>query len=104
MNKIIRWIKLSLSIVIMAGMILSPGLVFAADTNHKPITQELITLVKKDPKIRNMLEASIAEAAKINPDKKTNPVQNLSSFIILLTRPQIYLRRIYWKIPTILFR
>lgn len=59
MNKIIRWMKLYLSIVIMAGMILSPGLVFAVDTNHKPITQELITLVKKDPKIRNMLEASI---------------------------------------------
>lgn len=86
MNKIIRWMKLYLSIVIMAGMILSPGLVFAADTNHKPITQELITLVKKDPKIRNMLEASIAEAAKINPDKKTNPVQNLLEYYDFLDK------------------
>ena len=86
MNKIIRWMKLYLSIVIMAGMILSPGLVFAADTDHKPITQELITLVKKDPKIRNMLEASIAEAAKINPDKKTNPVQNLLEYYDFLDK------------------
>ena len=86
MNMIVRWMKLYLSIVIMAGMILSPGLVFAADTDHKPITRELITLVKKDPKIRSMLEASIAEAAKINPDKKTNPVQNLLEYYDFLDK------------------
>jgi phosphatidylserine decarboxylase precursor len=86
MNMIIRWMKLYLSIVIVAGMILSPGLVFAADTDHKPITRKLISLVKKDPKIRSMLEASIAEAAKINPDKKTNPVQNLSEYYDFLDK------------------
>ena len=61
-------------------MVLPASAVFAEDDSHKPITRELINLVEKYPEIRNMLEASIAEAKKINPDPKTNPVQNLSDY------------------------
>lgn len=62
------------------------GSVIAVDINHKPITQELITLVKEDSRLQRMLETSIAEAAKINPDKKTNPVRNLSIYYDFLDK------------------
>lgn len=48
--------------------------------NHKAITQDLIGLIEKNPEIGNMLEVSIAKAKEINPDPKTNPVQNLSDY------------------------
>ncbi len=48
--------------------------------NHKAITQDLIGLIEKNPEIGNMLEMSIAKAKEINPDPKTNPVQNLSDY------------------------
>ena len=72
--------RLFLAIIILLGMIFPASVVFAEDNSHKPITRELINLVEKYPEIRNMLEASIAEAKKINPDPKTNPAQNLSDY------------------------
>lgn len=36
--------------------------------------------MEKNPEVWNMLEASIAEAKKINPDLKTNPVQSLTDY------------------------
>jgi len=53
---------------------------------HKPITMELINLVEKNAEIRNMLETSIAEARKINPDPKTNPVQSLPDYYDFIDR------------------
>jgi len=47
---------------------------------HKPITQELITLLEKHPEVKEMIKTSIAKAKEINPDPKTNPVQNLSDY------------------------
>jgi phosphatidylserine decarboxylase precursor len=76
-------IKVFLAIIILAGMIFPAGAVFA---EHKPITQELMNLVKEKPEIRNMLDASIARARKINPDPKTNPVQNLSEYYDFIDR------------------
>ncbi len=86
MKKIIDRIKLLFAIVILAGMILPASTVFSEEKNHKPITRELINLVEKNPEIRNMLEASIAEAKKINPDSKTNPVQSLSEYYDFIDR------------------
>jgi len=80
MKKIIDRMKLIFAIVICAGMIFPASTVFSADNNHKQITRELINLVETNPEIRNMLESSIAEAKKINPDPKTNPVQSLSEY------------------------
>ena len=86
MKKIIDRMKLIFAIVILAGMILPASTVFSEDKNHKQITRELISLVGTNPEIRNMLEASIAEAKKINPDSKTNPVQSLSEYYDFIDR------------------
>lgn len=74
MKKVINSMKLIFTIVILAGMIFPAGTTFSENNNHKQITQELINLVKENPEIRNMLERSMEEAKKINPDPKTNPV------------------------------
>ncbi len=86
MKKIIYKIALYFSIILLALMILPANAVFAEEDNHKPITQELINLVEKNPEIRDMLEASIAEAKKINPDLKTNPVQSLTDYYDFIDR------------------
>ncbi len=86
MEKIIDRMKLLFAIVILAGMILPASTVFSEDKNHKQITRELINLVGTNPEIRNMLEASIAEAIKINPNSKTNPVQSLSEYYDFIDR------------------
>ncbi|MFQ5953062.1 MAG: hypothetical protein ACE5JK_06630, partial [Candidatus Omnitrophota bacterium] len=70
MKKMIYSMKLCLAIMILAGMILPTSTVFARNAEHKPITRELMNLVEKNPEIGSMLEASIAEAKKINPDPK----------------------------------
>ncbi len=59
---------------------------FADEANHKPITKELISLLESNPKIGDMLEKSIAEAKKDNPDPKTNPVQSLSDYYDFVDR------------------
>jgi len=80
MKNLIYRTKLVLAITILAVLIFPANAVFAEDDNHKPITQELIKLVEENPEIGNMLETSIAEAKKINPDPKTNPAQSLSEY------------------------
>ncbi len=50
------------------------------ENSHKAITQDLIKLIDERPEIGVMLEESIAKAKEINPDKQTNPVQNLSDY------------------------
>jgi len=73
-------VRLFFVILLLTGLFIPAYPVFAKGTNHKQITQDLINLLKNNPEIRTMPEASIAEAKKINPDPKTNPVQNLSDY------------------------
>ena len=80
MKKILDRLKVVFALMILAGTILAANIVFSADNNHKQITRELIALVETNPEIRNMLEASIAEAKKSNPDPQTNPVQSVSEY------------------------
>jgi len=80
MKKVINRTKFIFAILIFAVMVLPASTVFSADNNHKQITRELINLVETNPEIKNMLESSIAEAQKINPDPKTNPVQSLPEY------------------------
>jgi hypothetical protein len=68
-------IKIFVAMIILAGLLLP-----ASALDHKPITQELMDLVRENPEIGSMLKTSIAEAKKINPDPKTNPVQSLSGY------------------------
>lgn len=56
------------------------------DDDHKPITKDLIELIKENPEIGRMLEASIAKARETNPDPETNPVQNLSEYYDFIDR------------------
>ena len=78
--------KFIFAIVLLAGMLLPASTVFSEKNNHKQITRELINLVGTNPEIRNILEASIAEAKKMNPDPKTNPVQSLSKYYDFIDR------------------
>ena len=56
--------------------------VLGTDYNaHELITQELIALLALRPDIKGYLEASLAEAKKLNPDTHTNPAQDLESYL-----------------------
>lgn len=80
MKRMISQTKLYLAIMVLAASILTISTVAMENDNHKAITQDLIGLIEKNPEIGNMLELSIAKAKEINPDPKTNPVQNLSDY------------------------
>jgi phosphatidylserine decarboxylase len=49
--------------------------------NYQPITIELINLLKSSRELKAWMSQSLAKAAAINPDKTTNPAQNLISYI-----------------------
>lgn len=69
-------------------MLLCVATLFACDDNDndsKPTTEyaattELRGLVNSNPELKAMLEKAIAKGVKINPDKHTNPVQNLDEY------------------------
>ncbi len=46
-----------------------------------PMTERLIELLDDDPRLRTLLEKSIALAAQANPDPVTNPAQSLDAFL-----------------------
>ncbi|WP_198942555.1 phosphatidylserine decarboxylase [Methyloprofundus sedimenti] len=73
-------LKVLFAILLLTGWLVSENLAFAKENAHKQVTQDLISLVKNNPDIKHMLEKSISEAKKVNPDLKTNPVQNLSDY------------------------
>jgi phosphatidylserine decarboxylase len=43
-------------------------------------TMDLISLVESNPQLKSMLTASIEKARQINPDRNTNPAQNLEEY------------------------
>jgi len=86
MNKALCKITVYLAIVLLAVTIISACAPFKQGDSHTPITRELINLVEKNPEIGNMLERSITEARKINPDPKTNPVQSLPDYYTFIDR------------------
>lgn len=67
-------------VVLLTGLIISGSGAIAQQGSHKPITLALMDLLKTNPEIESMLEASIGAAAKLNPDPKTNPVQSLDDY------------------------
>jgi len=71
---------LIMAIIISVVVVISGYTVIKKIYHHKPITRELISLLKENPDIQKMLEESIAKAKEINPDSQTNPVQNLSEY------------------------
>jgi phosphatidylserine decarboxylase len=104
MKKMISKMKVYLAIMILAGLMVPSSIVLAGADAHKPITRELINLLEKNPEIREMLAASIAEAKKINPDPKTNPVQSLSEYYDFVDRASELIPRDILYNPTNLTR
>lgn len=51
----------------------------AAFAKYQPV-EELKSILNKDAKLKALVEKSIAAAAKINPDRSTNPAQTLDEF------------------------
>ena len=49
-------------------------------TDYGQATRELITLVENNSDVESLLIASIEKARQINPDRNTNPVQNLDEY------------------------
>lgn len=50
------------------------------ESGHKPETERLIKIFDEQPEMKKLMEKSIAKAAEVNPDKKTNPVQSLEEY------------------------
>ena len=46
-------------------------------SEHSKMTKDLQKLLDKDPKLKKLMEKSLAKAKKVNPDKSTNPAQSL---------------------------
>ncbi len=86
MKKIFSETRLCLATIVLAALILTISTVAMGEESHKTITQDLINLIEKNPEIGRMLETSIAKAKEINPDPKTNPVQNLSDYYDFIDR------------------
>jgi len=47
---------------------------------HAAQTQALMTMAEHDAELKSLLEKSIAAAAKVNPDRVSNPAQNLAEY------------------------
>ena len=86
MNQHVTGKRFVLSVTLMLGMLISATTAFSGEGRHKPITEELILLIKEQPEIGSMLEASIAKAREINSDRKTNPAQSLSEYYDYIDR------------------
>ena len=55
------------------------------DTEYGKATKELITLLDNNPELKSMLESSLQKAKEINPDRNTNPAQNLEEYYEFIT-------------------
>lgn len=55
------------------------------DIKYGKATQELITLLENDPDLKSLLISSISKAKEINPDRNTNPAQNLEEYYEFVT-------------------
>ena len=50
------------------------------ELEYGPLTKDLIEIVENDAEIKSLLEASLAKAKEINPDKVTNPAQSIEEY------------------------
>lgn len=54
-------------------------------TEYGKAAKELIALVESNPELKSMLTTSIEKARQINPDRKTNPAQNLEEYYMFVS-------------------
>lgn len=50
--------------------------------NLQPITRQLIDFLKENPEYISYLDDSLKQAARINPDRHTNPAQTMQEYIL----------------------
>ena len=55
------------------------------DIEYGKATKELITLLDSDPHLKSLLVSSLAKAKEVNPDRNTNPAQNLEEYYEFIT-------------------
>ena len=58
---------------------------------HEPITWDLIRMTEHSPELKALLRESIRQAAEINPDRRTNPVDSLETYYAFLDRSALAL-------------
>ena len=71
--------KRTFSLLIILSLLLSLiGCTTTRPTKERAeMTREFISIMENNPELKYLTEKSIAKAAEVNPDKKTNPVQTL---------------------------
>ena len=73
--------KRSQYLILASSIILFIACDYTKDkTVYGKATKELIDLVESDPELKMMLNSSIEKARQINPDRNTNPAQNLEEY------------------------
>jgi phosphatidylserine decarboxylase precursor len=78
--------KKNIGFLIVLGFLLVVGLLTSCTVDSKKeskygsATKELIQMVENNPEIRSMLISSLEKARQINPDRKTNPAQDLDEY------------------------
>jgi len=72
----------AVTILILLALSSMCGGVYAeeAESGYGKATSELVKLVAENPRLKSMLTASIAQAKATNPDRNTNPAQNLEEY------------------------
>lgn len=73
-------LKLMLAVALCLALFLTAVGCGTTTVSRAPMTEELIGLVESDATFAALLEESIAKAAEVNPDKSTNPAQNLEDY------------------------
>lgn len=71
----------TLIVIIALGILATcAGKRSGAKAEYGTATQKLIELVENNPEVKSMLKSSIEKASQVNPDKNTNPAQNLGDY------------------------
>lgn len=68
------------AVLMLLALMALPVPVPVSAQEHAPITKQLQALIEAQPQVGDLLTQSIAAAAKVNPDRVTNPVQSLPEY------------------------
>ena len=55
------------------------------EVKYGKATKELIALVESNPELKSLLESSLENAKKANPNRNTNPAQTLEEYYEFIT-------------------
>lgn len=104
MNKAVHSARRILIIAAVAGLALAAIHALPKGDAHKPVTRRLMRLIERNPRIGDLLSASIAKAKQANPDPKTNPAQSLQEYFDFIDRASELIPREVLEHPSDLTR